>query len=118
MSACTLRQPAWKKYGTDLSIDGRKEMTNCNWSASQAGEMLLIWLNRPACEHTTGVNAYGGTKVTWQTALCKADYDCPAGLAVNKAMKLASKRFVLENRKELDASDRSKAQLSLYLMIM
>ena len=99
MSACTLRQPAWKKYGTDLSIDGNKEKTICNWSASQAGEMLLIWLNRPACEHT-GVNAYGGTAVGPKTALCKADYDCPAGLAVNKAMKLASKRFSLENTKK------------------
>ena len=57
-----------------LRIRGRKVKTICNWSASQAGEMLLIWLNRPACEHTTGVNAYGGTRVTWQTALCKADF--------------------------------------------
>ena len=82
MSACTLRQPAWQKYGADLSIDGRKTKSSYNWSASQAGEMLLIWLNRPACEHT-GVNAYGGTTVGPKTALCKADYDCPAGLAVN-----------------------------------
>ena len=109
MSTHSLRQPAWKKYGTDLSIDGNKEKTICNWSASQTGEMLLIWLNRPACEHT-GANAYGGTAVTWQTALCKADYDCPAGLAVNKAMKLASKLFTLENDKEREASDRRKAQ--------
>jgi len=77
--------------------------------------MLLIWLNRPACEHT-GVNAYGGTAVSPQTALCKADYDCPAGLAVNKAMKLASKRFALENRKDMEASDRKKAQQGVYLM--
>ena len=115
MSACTLRQPAWKKYGADLSINGHQEKTTCNWSSSQAGQMLLIWLNRPACEHT-GVNAYGGTAVSPQTALCKADYDCPAGLAVNKAMKLASKRFSLENAKEMEASDRRKAQHGVYLV--
>ena len=60
--------------------------------------MVFIWLNRPACEHT-GVNAYGGTTVGPRTALCKADYDCPAGFAVNKAMLLAQHRFHLENRK-------------------
>ena len=114
MSACPLRQPAWEEYGADLSINGHQGETKCNWSSSQAGQMLSIWLNRPACEHT-GVNAYGGTKVGL-AALCKADYDCPAGLAVNKAMVLASKRFALEDVKERDASDRRKAQHGVYLL--
>jgi hypothetical protein len=116
MSTYSLRQPAWKKYGADLSMNGHQEQSRCNWSSSQAGQqMLFIWLNRPACEHT-GVNAYGGTAVGPKTALCKADYDCPAGLAVNKAMKLASKRFSLENTKEVWSSDRFKAQQGVYLM--
>ena len=75
----------------------------------QAGELLSIWLHRPSCEHDCW-NAYGGTKVGTRTALCKADYDCPAGLAVNKALLRAQHRFAGENATLRSQSDRHKKQ--------
>ena len=60
--------------------------------------MLAIYLDRPACEHDSW-NAYGGTRsrVGKKTALCKADYNCPAGLVVNTAMFCAQSSFAIEN---------------------
>ena len=100
MSAYSLRQPAWKKYGADLSISGRQEQSICNWSSSQAGQLLAIFLARPACCHDSW-NACGGTKVGPRTALCKVtllEHDCPAGLAVRDSMLRAQHRFKGENR--------------------
>ena len=70
---------------------------------------LAIFLAWPACCHDTW-NAYGGTKVGPRTALCKADYDCPAGLAVRGSMLLAQKRFAGEDTKLASRPDRLGAE--------
>jgi hypothetical protein len=111
MSAYSQRLPAWLKHGDDLSISGFQEQSQCNWPSSQAGELLSICLDRPACEHNSW-NAYGGTRVGPKTALCKADLNCPAGLAVNEALLLAQRRFAVENRKLSVRSDRQSALCS------
>ena len=72
MSAYSLRQPAHIKYGVDLSIDGVSgQMTCCNWSTSQTGQLLLIYLDRPACSCLNEFNAFGGTKVSNATRRCR-----------------------------------------------
>ena len=58
----SVRQPAWMKYGTDLSEGTGFSMHMGNWSSTQAGEMLAIYLCRPVCEHDVW-NAWGGTTV-------------------------------------------------------
>ena len=115
LSAYSKRQPAWNMYGTDLSKGTGSGYTCCNWSSTQAGELLSIWLHRRACEHDCW-NAYGDARVGPRTALCKADYDCPAGLAVNAALLRAQKRFAEENRKLLVESDRNRKTQSLTRM--
>merc|ERR1740117_113306 len=114
----SLRDAAWKKFGDDLSKGTGKAMTMCNWSTSQAGELLSIYLDRPACGHDKW-NCYGFTKVGPKTALCKVlrdEPDCPAGLAVNDRMLRAQHRFGTENKKLMRSSDRPKAQSDLYAM--
>ena len=113
MSAYSQRLPAWLKHGDDLSISGFQEQSQCNWPSSQAGELLSICLDRPACEHNSW-NAYGGTRVGPKTVLCKADLDCPAGLAVNKALLRAQHRFGVENLKLCLTSDRQNAHQRVY----
>ena len=55
-----------------------------------------IYLDRPACEYDMyNWNAYRGTKVCPRTALCKADYNYPAGLNVKKALLRAQHRLCL-----------------------
>ena len=43
MSAYSLRQPVWMKYGTDLSMSGYQEMGSCNWPSPQTGGLLSIY---------------------------------------------------------------------------
>ena len=100
------------KYGTDLSISGHQERSQGNWSSSQAGQMLAICLDRPTCEHDEhdSWDAFGGTTVGKKTALralCKADFNCPAGIAVHDALLRAQHRFSVENVKQSGRSDRT-----------
>ena len=116
MSAYSLRLPAHQKYGTDLSMGPGYTETCCNWSSSQEGQMLAIYLARPACSCLNGWNAYGGTRVGPLTALCKADYNCPAGLAVHANMLRAQKRFAEENARSANSLDRHAAQKGVSLL--
>ena len=80
MSIRLQRLPAHQKYVTDLEKGTGYNETCCNWSSSQEGQMLAIYLDRPACEHDSW-NVYGGTRVGNKTALCKAGYiRLPAGV--------------------------------------
>ena len=81
-----------------------------NWTSTQAGEMLAVYLCRPACGHaSTEFNAWGGTTVGTKACLCKADSSCPAGVSVREALLLAQRRFAAENNYHNRRSDRQRA---------